>query len=352
MCVDQAVVRSLGPMLRYLITGLVEQAIQVHLVSPDAVAETIALGPTQATLYAPIRWPFAQRRTQQLIESVASNPPTVVHALSGDNLRTAISLAQAFDADTICSVHSLADIDALLSLDHRLVSTCLPASEPLKARLAASGRWSPEAMTLIRPGILATPALDFPEQPNHRRTLISTDDFDEQSDLTSLIHAIQRVGRDSAPFTFLLGEGRQEDRLRNLVRTLRLSATITFAHPSGDVASAMSAGELFVDAGGGDQLSIHTLRALAAGMCIIAVDGGVADYLRDDETALLYSRGQVDRLAEIIRELMKNPTTSHPFARRAWEYVRTNHSVSVMAETTAGIYRRLSSAHATFPFQR
>ena len=56
LCVDAEGLDRLASALRYLAVGLVDQAIQVRLLSSDARIESMTLGPIQTLVHDRIHW--------------------------------------------------------------------------------------------------------------------------------------------------------------------------------------------------------------------------------------------------------------------------------------------------------
>lgn len=352
LCVDVEGLDRLASALRYLVVGLVDQAVQVHLLSSDARIESMTLGPIQTLVHDRIVWPTGQRRLRQLIDAVAPQPPTVVHAVSAGSYRTAAALAQAFDADLILQVTSLADCDALNSLDCGQVQRFLPASAPLLELLETQVRLPPESLVLVRPGVLTRSEVACFARLQRAPTILCTGAFQRKSGVDRLIGALRMLHERNQPaLLFLLGSGSYEPMLRRFVFEQGLAPWVTFAHPLGDIAPAMRSADIFVDAAPSSAFTADSLQAMAAGMAVVACKNSVCDHFRDEETVLICPEPTAEVLAHTIERLLLDRALARRIGAGAQEYLRAHHSTSGMAERIAACYRQLALARATFPIE-
>ncbi|MFQ5589766.1 MAG: glycosyltransferase family 4 protein [Phycisphaerae bacterium] len=352
LCIDGRGLDLLGPVLRHLAVGLVDKAVHVRLVGPDARIESLGLGPIQSLVHEPIVWPSAVKRIARTVEALSQNPPTVVHAIACGSYAIATAIAEAYDADLVVQVTSLTDCEALGRLTTRQLRRCLAFSQPLAAILQNQERIPPERIDLVRPGVLAAKDIACFAQEGREPTILCTAPFVKDAGVDLLIEATAGLrARGHPPMVFLLGQGPHESALRRLVRLRNLAACVTFARPLGDVADAMQGADIYVRPHIDTVLDIDSLQAMGAGLCTVTLANALCDYIRNDETAIVSEAPTAASLAKAIERLLMDHNAARQLAATGIEYVRTHHAMSGMAERAAAVYRKLALARATFPIK-
>ena len=352
LCVDGDAFDRLGRVVRSLAVGLIDEAVHLRVLSSDQRVDTLSFGPVQTLTHQPVEWPWTRRRLRTVIEAVGQPPPTVVHALSAGSYRLAMAVAQVYDADVVFQVTSLDDCHELAQLDEKHVHAYLAFSKPLAQVLHEQLKAPAEQIELVRPGVLAAQRVACFAQPEYATTILCTSVFEKGSGVDQLIEALAILKkRGLEMLVFLLGVGRREPLLRRLAHDKGLSSEITFAYPLGDPADAMKSADLFVRPSADTAFTADTLQAMAVGSVVVTFPSSVCDFLRNGETALLCAEPTADSLAGTIEKLVTDPGYARQIAGAGMEYVRTHHTMSGMAERTAGVYRQLALARATFPIK-
>ena len=353
LCVDTDGLDRLNAALRYLAIGLVDQAVQVRLISADPRIEDMTLGPIQTLVHERIAWPAVARRTRQLVDALAPQPPTVVQGLSHGTYGTATALARAYDADLVIEVTTIDDAHAVLRLDRARVQRYVASSEPLRELLTGQLGIEPTQVELVRPGVLSRPEPACFAEADRDPTVLCFAPLERESGVAELLQAVALLReREHSPLVFLVEEGRHERALRRLARELRLSEAVTFAQPLGDIVPALRSGDIFVEPGPGRAFTVASLHAMAAGMAVVAGPQTACDHFRDGETAVVCPELTPAALADAMHKLLSAPDDARELGRRAIAYVRTHHSSSESAVRMAAIYRELALARATFPMAR
>lgn len=352
LCVDGDGFDRLGRVVRSLAVGLVDEAVHLRVLSSDQRVDTLSLGPVQTLTHQPVEWPWTGRRIRRVIDAVAPQPPTVVHALSAGSYRLAMAMGQVYDADVVLQVTSLDDCHEIAQLDDKLVHAFLAFSKPLAQVLHEQLKAPVEQIELVRPGVLAAQRAACFARPECAATILCTSVFEKGSGVDLLIEALATLKkRNLEMLVFLLGAGRREPRLRRLAHDKGLSSQITFAYLLGDPADAMRSADLFVRPSADTAFTVDTLQAMAVGSAVVTFPSSVCDFLRNGETAVLCAEPTADSLADTIEKLVTDPVYTRQIAVAGMEYVRTHHTMSGMAERTAAVYRKLALARATFPIK-
>ncbi len=352
LCVDSDALDRFGAVLRYLLIGLIDQAVSPRLLSADPRVEQFRLGPVQTILHERMSWPMRTRRFRRLVEVLGHQPPTVLHAMSHGSYATAAALATTFDADLVLHVSSRLDCDAIAKGKGLRVGRYVPVSAPLRDVLVHQLGIDAAAVELVAPGILAQSEVAAFADPLREPTVLCTAALTRQSGVDLLIRTMHELRERGRPgLLFLLGEGPAESRLRRMVRDKKLSSVVTFAHPLGDSALAMRCADILARPCADDAFNVDTLQAMGSGMLVVAVANASCDHLHDQQTAVVCEKPTTKALTDALEQLLADPAAARRIAARGLAYVKTNHSMSAMGEATAQIYRSLALARATFPIK-
>ncbi|MBI4716429.1 MAG: glycosyltransferase family 4 protein [Planctomycetes bacterium] len=352
LCLDTEAMDRLGPLLRYLAVGLVDQAVDVRILSPDPRIDGLALGPVQSLVHRPLGWPFAARRVEKVLDGLAQRAPTVVHAVSAGGLKLASSIAGAFDADLVLSVTSLADCHELVRHSAEDVDAFVACTAPLAALLEERLRIPEDQVALIRWGAPARGERACFATPERTPAILCTAPLSRRAGVAAVLDAARLLREKNLEFLlFLWGHGPDERAFRRQVREQKLTSLVMFADPLGDPAQAMPEVDLFLNPTAAGSFSAAPLQAMAAGVAVVACADAVCDHVIAGKTAMVCDQPTPQVFAEAIAALLTDREQTQRLADAAREHVRNNHSVSAMAEHTAALYRRLALAHATFPLE-
>jgi len=349
ICVDGGAVARLGPLLRHLCVGLVDQAVRIRLLSSNPQIETLSLGPIQSLVHSPIRWPATRRRVERIVEALSSRPPHVVHAVSGQTYGLAQILADEFDVDPVLTVSSVADCEAVANQTGVRPPHVIASSAPLLEMLKRQLRIPAERLILIRPGVLARSEAACFAHEGYLATLLCGSALERERQVETFVEAVALLhDRGREILGFVVGGGQQERPLRKLVRWRRLSSVITFAPQHGQTASVMESADIFVVPAPGDTISVRVLLAMGAGVASVVAPNPVCDYIQDGLTAVVCTEPTSESFADAIERLLIDPASARRIATGGLEYVREHHTVSETAQRTANLYRRVAMSHTTY----
>ncbi len=259
------------------------------------------------------------------------------------------AIAEAFDADLVLGVTSLVDCDRIVPLAVREHVRFHAFSEPLAAVLEAQLKVPREQIEVIRPGIPVAPRAACFADSERVATVLCTSAFERDSGVDRLIGAVGLLGqRGHTLQVFLLGGGRHESALRQLVRTRKLSSSVTFAPPMSDLTAAMQSADIFVRPSVDSEFTADGLLAMGAGLVVVTDPSMLCDHIRPGETVMVCTHPTAESLAATIDGVLNHRQEAIALASAAMEYVREHHAVSTMAERTAAAYRRLALTRTTF----
>jgi glycosyltransferase involved in cell wall biosynthesis len=140
----------------------------------------------------------------------------------------------------------------------------------------------------------------------------------------------------------LIGDGRLRHETEVLIRELRVEDRIRLLGTRGDVASILSASDLFVFSSDWEGLPLSVTEAMAAGLPVVSTDaGGVVDLVKDGETGYIARRGDEDNLAAAILRAASDLEVARSLGKAAAAAVRDNFDISQAVSGHATLYKKL-----------
>jgi glycosyltransferase involved in cell wall biosynthesis len=120
------------------------------------------------------------------------------------------------------------------------------------------------------------------------------------------------VARRPGTRLVIAGDGAERARLEALADRLGVRSQVRFlgARPRVEVERLLAAADLFLATADQSNLGNSVLEAMAAGMCVVALDAGeTAAVVRDGESGRLVAFADLPRLGEIVAALLDDPVT-------------------------------------------
>jgi glycosyltransferase involved in cell wall biosynthesis len=184
-------------------------------------------------------------------------------------------------------------------------------------------------------------------------TAVVTAPITRDCGLEVVLKALRLVARERLDVQlFVLSDGKAESYYRRQVQELDLRSRVTFTGPMRDWSTlykAMTAADIYIDAGGSGRFTISALAALAGGLILLAPRNTMEDYLVDGQTAALYEPRRYKHLAEKWSALLTDRPAARKLAESALTYARENLQASAMVSRTAALYRQLNDIQSAVP---
>jgi glycosyltransferase involved in cell wall biosynthesis len=282
--------------------------------------------------------------------------PTIVHSfLFRANI---ISRIAAFLARVPLSISSVRVMGGEKDYYHTIervtsgmVDHYITVSDSVKEYLIHKANILPEKITTIYNGVTlnglmpegkeSTP-LNFGIKP-HDSVVLSVGRLHQQKGHDYLIRAIAIVKREVPTVKVLIvGEGEEENDLKNLVKSLDLSEEVIFAGLCREIGKILNFTNLFVLPSLWEGMPNAVLEAMAAAKPVVATRvGGVPELVVDGKTGLLVAPQDSDALAHAIVELLRNNERARRMGNAGRKRVREHFSLTAMIAKTDRLYQEL-----------
>ncbi len=164
-----------------------------------------------------------------------------------------------------------------------------------------------------------------------------------------LIDAINMV-RQTIPDVMLLivGTGKEEQRLRDQVRRLKLEQHVLFYPTVNQSADLLGIFDCFVLPSLEEGLGLSIMEAQAAGLPVIASRvGGIPSLIEDGETGLLVNPGSAEELSEAIRRILGDSALAASLGAHAYNKAQREYGADMMAEKIIKVYQETCRQQVT-----
>lgn len=336
-------VAHLGPVIRHLIIGLLDEPMQVTLICPENVDLRelhLPCPPVDVVTYSLPLLPFLRRRAlRELAEELKPSEVSLLHALDADAIPVTISLSENLGLDYLLWMFTCCR--EVPAADPRCRGI-LAASAPIQRTLLDSHLVREDQVHLLRPGVYQARSATCFVNPSHAAAIVAAGPLDMYASPAATLQTfadLKSAGRECV--FFLVGNGKAERPLRRHAEKLGLMDELTFVDWTGpeQLTDIIKAADLFVSPVVSDRVEIDLLAAMAGGVPVLVADGSVADFVIPDQTALVFPAGDSARLTELVASLLDNRVMARELAEKALLHLRENHSPARMVARLADIYR-------------
>lgn len=274
--------------------------------------------------------------------------PRLVHIQSRQAVSYGQTIARSLHLPYLLTVQDYQEEQEAIELDPHLNAGVIAVSEFVRDGLRkASSDWR-YSIDIIQSGV------DIPHSDDgahvldeHRTPVIGTaGPLEASKGLDFFLHAAKAVLSQGHAVEFLIaGSGPEETKLRELTRQLEIVPNVTFVTNLLDFGASLRAMDIFCLPSLTQGLGTIMLEAMALGRPVIASEvGGVAKFVRDDQTGLAVPPSDSTRLAERMIELLCNPARAREIGAKARALVVDRFNADRMVEDTVRLYQRVLSS--------
>lgn len=296
--------------------------------------------------------PILNRLAFNLLETeFGKQKPNLIHIQSRRLLSAGHRLAAKWNVPLTVNVHDYPVAREAPRLRAARTTRIIAVSRAVSEHLVEKINLDPELIRVIPSGIEVPPLeRTSPVLEPGRLTVIGTAGALEYiKGIHFFLGAAQRVLTRFPAARFLIsGSGPEEERLRQLARSLEIHSSITFVPSLNDFSAAIEAMDVFCLTSLQQGLGTIMLEAMGRGRPVIATDtGGVSSAVRHHENGLIVRPGDIDSLADAMIELLSDPSTARQLGQRARELVIREFGIDRMLNGTAELYLELLARPAT-----
>jgi len=340
---------ELGPVVRHLTVGLLDQPMRVTLVHPAGAAPAhLPSPPVGMVEYAISRVPLLRsRQIRALIEALQPLGLDLLHGLDASASPLTRRLAAGLDLDYLLTLTSL---EGNFHLPDPRCRYVLAASEPIRQLLLESRALPEEAVVLLRLGVHRTRKATCFIDPSHAPAIVAAGEFDSYEPFAAVLEACAELAaaRYECVF-FLLGAGRHETALRRRADELGLMHDLTFVERQSpeQLQGILRGADIFIAPIPSRRIQVQLLAAMAAGVPVVCADNPAADFVIPEHTALTFRAGDAAELAGKLKALLDDRAAARSLAENALATLRENHSPARVSQQLAEIYRAVVSKQVT-----
>lgn len=155
-----------------------------------------------------------------------------------------------------------------------------------------------------------------------RPFLVCTRGFEPYYSVDVVVQAFARVKEEFSDARLcLVGRGTVEQKIRNLVRDLKLrDVEFAGAVPHEQIARFYDQADIFINASWLDNMPVSILEAFASGIPVVSTaPEGIRYLVQHEHTGLLCAPGDTSALAENVLRLLRQPELASRIAQHAYE---------------------------------
>lgn len=179
--------------------------------------------------------------------------------------------------------------------------------------------------------------------PQNPLRLVMVARFQQPKDQPFLLKAVASLKKQNIKFfvTFI-GEGPYLNEVKKVAEELGLREDVQFLGVRDDVDEILANQDVFVLISNWEGLPISILEAMRQGMPVVASHvGGVCEVVSHEETGFLIPRGELESLAQRLRELSENDKFRSKMGANGRRRFEEFFTLKTMGEQTIAVYKEV-----------
>lgn len=180
----------------------------------------------------------------------------------------------------------------------------------------------------------------------NKNTLVLTtiSRFNKEKGHDFLIEVIRELRKNIEDFKVLLvGEGEEEDKIKQKVEEYGLRDYIIFLGYREDILEILSVTDIYISPSENEAISFSILEALSSGKVVVATEvGGVPEIFKNRDIGVLVPYGEIKEFANAIVHLNNNGDLYERKKSNSRKVVENNFSLNKMIEETLRLYKTLA----------
>lgn len=327
--------------LEHLLVGLSDESISLAMVCPPGYEDSVSLPGIEIIGHPAINLPLLGRQNRKiLIGRLTKFRPTVLHCLGEDGASLARKLARELNLPYVLTVNSLWNRFGRLSLSAKRLAKIVVPTKSIADSVAGSYRRFSNLIEQINMGTFAGRDIRCFSGRARQASIVVAAAMDDAGRFEMLFKAIRHLAIDGHEFMMvLIGAGRGQRAVRELLEGLGLLSVTVFAPKMPDLRPVLSAGDIFIRPRPVSFFDPLLLEAMSAGSTVAACRGGVDDLIIDRQTAVVFDPDDELSIYNSLVGLFNNRQFARKLAAAAQNNLKENHTVSNMVSRLLEIYR-------------
>jgi glycosyltransferase involved in cell wall biosynthesis len=221
---------------------------------------------------------------------------------------------------------------------HRIMSNSPYGSRRILEAYGRGATVIPHGVDFKRPAVEAVAGVKARLSLGERPVAVTVNHLHPRKRIDLFLRAVAEARR-SVPdvVALVVGEGPERERLHALAGELGLEpgrdAIFTGAVPEEELAAHYAAGDAYVHTGREESFGLSVIEALSLGLPVVSVDeGGPRDTVQQGVSGYLVEP-EPRALGEALARLLGSPETAKEMGSRGAEFIRSNFSWELGAET-------------------
>ena len=342
LIVSQDTVGEYLMFLQHLLVGLADESIPVALVCPPECDVDSVVSPAVEVVRHPVfNVPLLGRQNRKiLVERLEKFKPTVLHCLCQSKAPLTRRLARQLDLPYVLTVNSLQKRFGQLSMSSGRLAKIIVPAKSIAANIAQVYPRFAERVEQINIGTFVTETSGCFSQSGRLASMMVAHRFDSAGDFENLLGAVRYLAIDGYEFMMvIIGGGRAERQLRQLLDALGLSQVVTIVPRLKPWRSILAAGDIFIRPWPSIAFDPLLLEAMGVGAAVAGCKGGVDDLIIQDQTAVIFDPNNQLSIKQSLQRLFDRRELARQLAGTAQKYLRENHPVSKMISSILQTYR-------------
>lgn len=166
--------------------------------------------------------------------------------------------------------------------------------------------------------------------------------FDHQKDQFELLNATHKIENIHVHF---VGDGPLKNEVVELAKDLKIENKVTFWGELDSVIKVLAKCQIFALISNWEGFPCSTLEAMRAGLPTVVSDvGGAAEAVEHNSTGYVVTKGDVDTLRTVIKELVHDPERRKSMGDAARKRYEDFYTFEKMYEKTLAVYQDVLNA--------
>jgi glycosyltransferase involved in cell wall biosynthesis len=191
---------------------------------------------------------------------------------------------------------------------------------------------------------------ELPDKP----TLLFVGRLDKEKNIQVLIRASAVIQEKVDFHIVIVGKGKEEEPLKELVEELGLEKMVTFTAylPKKDLPNIYKVADIFVMPSIAELQSLVTMEAMACGLPVVGANAVALPHLiKDKRNGFLFTPGDYKELAQKLLLLLTDKKLREQMGKESLEIIK-DHDMSTVVVKVENVYKEVIKNYKSNPIQK